>query len=766
MASGERVGAAGRLAGMAGYRNELAVLAILLLASFLLPGAASIGSSIGALASGGVLVFHTIAIVLVYRTNRFLNFAQLQFSAFAATIFAGLVNGKPLLRLFSADGTTSDVAAGLNFAIAVVVTLAIAIFGSALIYQTLIRRFANAPRIMPTLVSIFLAQALQNINPSILGWLQQLPTKDNLGQGIPNGPAAGPLDFSWTIGGLPLRFADLLIIVLAPLVAIAIATYLRRSKAGTAMRAAAEDPQRAATLGLDVFGVTSRAWMITGALAGVAGILYAFTAGAPVSVGLAVTTLPVGMLVLILTIAVLARFSSLPLVAAGSYVIAILRGDVQRTFGSLAPFEATLIVLVAGLLLLQRRKRVTARDEAEQNALHDVAREPHPIPPELRNVPVVQRWIRTTITLTVLAALGLPWALNAGQVSLAGGFIAASVAGLSLLILTGWGGQISLGQWGFAAIGAWVTAVSGLPLPVALPLAAVVGAGAALLVGFPALKLRGLQLAIATLAFAWSASYLLFQERYLGRFLPTETGNTRFLGIDLSSSRTGYYAAMVFCGLFVLATIGLRRSRFGRALIAVRTNEKAAEAFGIDPRRLRLTAFAIAGAYAAMAGSMVTLMRGAAPPEAFVADESLRVFMFTVIGGLGGVAGPIVGFAFLALLSFLPTSPIIAFIGAGVGGLGLLISAPGGLAEVGYRVRDAALRRLAIRNRIPAASLLGDRAARHLREHALLREHPAGRDPVLPPVRYELPGQWALERYGLEGAATERVGAGGGRGAR
>jgi hypothetical protein len=86
------------------------------------------------------------------------------------------------------------------------------------------------------------------------------------------------------------------------------------------------------------------------------------------------------------------------------------------------------------------------------------------------------------------------------------------------------------------------------------------------------------------------------------------------------------------------------------------------------------------------------------------------------------------------------------------------------LAEVFYRLRDSALRRLAIRHRIPAASLLGDRAALRLQEQALLREHTAAHGPVLPPARYELPGQWALARYGDADATRERVGSGSGNG--
>jgi branched-chain amino acid transport system permease protein len=738
------------------YRNELFILALLFAVTAVLPRRSPLGVYVAGFGSGSLVAFHAVAVVLVYRTNRFLNLAQVQFAAFGATLFAGLVNGEALARLFSPAAEPGPLARNVNFVLALIITMAVTMGLCWLTYHTVIRRFQKAPRVMPTLVTIFIGLTLQSVNEMMIGWLQPLRTIATFGEGTENTPAAGPLKFAVRIGTIRLESPTLFAVVLAPLAVLVIVLYLRRSAAGTAIRAAGENPDRAATLGLDVVGVTSRVWLIAGGLAALAGILDAFSVGAPVGSGREVALLPVGMLVMMLAAAVIGRFQSLPLVLAAAVALAVLRTCVQWSAGSPAPFEAALVVVVGVALLFQRERG--SRSRREETLVSEVTREPRPVPPELRGLPAVRQWRQTGMSLLAVVVLGLPWVLNAGQTTLAGTFLIEAVVGLSLLILTGWAGQISLGQWGFAAIGAWVAAVSRLPLPFALVLAGVVGAAASVVVGLPALKLRGLQLAIATLAFAWSISVVLFDKRYLGDWVPAQTNGRSLFGLSLVDHRSGYYAALAVLVLFVVATIGLRRSRFGRALIAVRSNEEGAEAFGIDPRRLRLTAFAVAGAYAAMAGALFAAQQGGARPDAFPAQESLQVFMVTVIGGLGGVAGPLFGFGFLGLVSLASSNPLVLFLSTGLGGLLMLVSAPGGLAEVFYRLRDGALRRLAVRHRIPAASLLGDRAALRLQEHALLREYTAARGPVLPPVRYELPGQWALSRYGDAEATRERVG--------
>lgn len=748
------------------HAKELGALALVGVLPFtpLYEDKASAGILLEGLSGGALLILHALAVVLVFRTGRFLHLAQVPIAFFCATLFTGLANGAPLLRGLRAmcqvclGPQPGGLAQGINFLFALAITLAVGVFGGMLVQQLLLRRFFRAPRLMPTLVTIFLGQALVASQRDV--FRQLIPIEAAEGAGAERDaaerafsefgkPVEAPFSFSVTIGDVELAHHELLALLLALVVPLAIGAYLRWSSAGIAIRASAENAERAQTLGLDSTGVTSRIWAIVGGLAALSGMLIGLAEGAQVDSGGGgiAGALPVGPLVLVLAIAVAARLTDLPLAVLSGVVLALVRTATQWSFGSTAPFDAVLGLAIAGLLLLQREPRVRT-DEA--TAFLDLAREPRPIPPELRVLPVVRTWLRGGLFVVVALLVGVPWIATPGQIDLAGTFLITAMVGMSLLVLTGWSGQISLGQWGFATIGGWTAAASGLPLPIALVLAALVGAVASVVVGYPALKLRGLQLAIATLAFAYSTALVFTDPRYLGGRIPDQVP-TSLLVVDLSSPRSGYYGLLVLLGLFVLATIGLRRSRLGRALIAVRTNAPAAESYGIDPRRLRLSAFAVSGSLAAMAGALFVAHQGGMVAESFLADESVQLFSFVVIGGLGGVLGPILGALFLGSLTLFSGNELLQYLSAGVGGLVLLMFAPGGLAEIFYRVRDAGLRRLAIRNRIPVASLLGDRMARQLGETAPLRERGGDEGPLLPPLRYELPGQWALERYGRHG---------------
>jgi branched-chain amino acid transport system permease protein len=355
-----------------------------------------------------------------------------------------------------------------------------------------------------------------------------------------------------------------------------------------------------------------------------------------------------------------------------------------------------------------------------------------------------------------VATLGLPWAVSPTMTTQATTYAIYAIVGLSLLFLTGWAGQISLGQFGFAAIGAWAAASSRLPFPLALAAAGVVGAAASVVVGVPALKLRGLNLAISTLAFAVTAQALFLDKRYLGRFLPVAVERPALLGMDLDDTRVFYYFCLFVVAACCLAVMGLRRSRLGRVLIGTRANEAAAQSFGISILRARLTAFATAGFLAALAGALVAYQLRAVPPESFGPDQSVKMFMFAVIGGLGGIIGPLLGFTFMGLLSVFNSNPLIAYTASGTGALLLLITSPGGLAQVLYDTRDAALRRLAVRMRIPVPSLMGERRADDAMARAHLDERTKAGDGAA--LLYKLDRQWALDRYGRTDETNERVG--------
>lgn len=743
------------------YANEGTAIALLLITTqFLLPGASSTSYTSGIL-SAAPLALNAVGMILVFRANGFINFAQLQFGIFAVTIFDGLVRGRVLLlALHDMCASCAPAAPGgpmeiVNLALAAVVAIAVSGAISVLVYVLIIRRFAKSPVLVSMIVTMFVAQALNGLQPQITG---MLVNEDDIKRGVALQRLVPLFDVKWEIGGYPVHLAQAVLVVLVPIVLVATALYLRHSDTGVAIRAAAENPQRAQTLGIDVVAVTSRVWLVAGLLSGLATLTPAMIQGTYQATA-GETSIPIAQLVVMLTALVLGRFTNIWMAALGALVLSVLQSTVQLSLGSSAPFDASLVFLVVALLMLQRQRSTRAAREDFSGL--EVSRGLRPIPGELRDLHTVRTYVRGGWIIGAVLLLGLPWTLPIAQTALLVDAFGLVMIGLSILVLTGWAGQVSFGQFGFAAIGAWAAASSGLPFPLALVLAGMAGATAALIVGLPAMKLKGLSLAISTIAFAVSAPVLFLSPQFLGGVLPENVPSPELFGIDLGDETITYYMTLLFVGAACAAVIGLRRSRTGRVLIALRSNEAAAQSFGISPRRAMLTGFGVSGAMSAIAGALLAYHLGNVATEAYTADQSLVVFLYTVVGGLGGIAGPVLGIALYACVTFFFADiALVQYAAAGTGAVLLMLMAPGGLAQLAYGLRDAMLRRIAIRMRIPVPSLMGDKGALMTMDRAPLDEKREGpRRPGEPmPVRYQPAGQWALARYGSADGTKERVG--------
>ncbi len=285
---------------------------------------------------------------------------------------------------------------------------------------------------------------------------------------------------------------------------------------------------------------------------------------------------------------------------------------------------------------------------------------------------------------------------------------------LSIVVLTGWAGQVSLGQMSFAAVGAAAGAVSVATwhwdLSLALVFAGACGALVAVLVGLPALRLKGPYLAVMTLAFALATTGYLLNRTTWG-WLPNGriTRPALFATIDLSSEGRMYTVCVVVALLGLVAAQGIRNSRTGRVLRAVRGNERAAQAYGVRVTRAKLTAFAISGFLAGVAGCLLTMISQQYSESPFTADQSVAVFTAAVVGGVGSLAGSVMGAIFAKGGSwFLPAE--WQLLPSAVGVLAVLMLLPGGIADGWFKLRDGLARRLAIRHAIEAPSLLADRA--------------------------------------------------------
>jgi len=269
-----------------------------------------------------------------------------------------------------------------------------------------------------------------------------------------------------------------------------------------------------------------------------------------------------------------------------------------------------------------------------------------------------------------------------------------AIIGLSLVVLTGWAGQISLGQFGFVAIGAAVSAKFtsewNVDLTLAVLIGAVAGAVAAFIVGLPALRLRGLYLAVTTLVFALSVTSWLLNDRFFS-WVP---GSRRFgrpplFGrLDIDTPTRFYVYTLVVLALTMLAVRGIRRSRSGRAILALRDNERAAQSYGLSATRLKLTAFTISGAVAGVAGGLFAHLNYSFDLSSYGVNKSLEVFTASVVGGLGSMFGAVLGAAYLRGTEWFVTAEEWRFVSSAAGVLIVLLIVPGGLGALVIRVRD------------------------------------------------------------------------------
>ena len=726
-------------------------MALVVPAIFALPGRVPLGVVALGVVSAAPLALHAAGIILVFRSNRFINFAQLQIGAVAATLFAVLVNALPILRGVQAacPPCLDQPGPGLlrfNYWASLVIAAGVSIGIAWLVYIVVIRRLDRAPRLVATVASIFLITLLAGLQRSLV---LVLSTEQQRTVGSVTNAVPPPLGFTFSIGPARFGLPEVLLTLVAAGALIGVSLYLRLSATGTAIRASSENASRAQTLGVDVVKVTGRVWMLVGLLSGCAALLGAMSQPA----GTGENPAAGASLVRILTVVVVARLVSLPMAGAAALALGVMTAAVQFSAGATSVLDGSLVLVICGLLLLQRRE--SRRSDADASSAYLAGRQARPVPRELRALPTVRTLSRWGVAILVVVLLGAPFVLSPSQTNVVTTTLIYALVGMSLLVLTGWAGLVSLGQFGLAAVGAYAAAASGVPFLLALIVGGLAGAAVAVLIGLPALRLRPLTLAISTLAFAAAVPAVLLAPDLLGGALPDTLRRPVLLGFDLEDQRAYYFFTLVMLAAGIAAVAGLRRSRTARALLAARDNEPAAAAFGLNVFRIRLQAFALSGFVAAFAGALFAFQQAGVRADSFSVEQSLLIFTFTVIGGLGSVGGPLLGFAVLVLLSLLVKSPTWSALINGLGGVALLLLAPGGLAQVALDWRDAFLRRLAERHGIAVRLSQRDRLDSDRARAPINPKVRPGGGAVFVPPRYALEDQWALSVQARQAGAAD-----------
>jgi branched-chain amino acid transport system permease protein len=256
--------------------------------------------------------------------------------------------------------------------------------------------------------------------------------------------------------------------------------------------------------------------------------------------------------------------------------------------------------------------------------------------------------------LLLVALLLAPFVLDRfylGELALV--FIYA-IAGLGLMLLVGYTGLVSLGHAAFLAIGAYAQAyllTRGWPFPLALAMAAASSAAVGVMIALPAVRMTGIYLAVATLAFAVIVEHLLMHwNSVTGGFRGLAVPPAQWLGIDLGSPMAFYWLCLGFLVAVLILALNLLRSPTGRSMVAIRDSEISAESMGIHLARTKTLAFALSAGCTGLAGALFAHKIGYLAPDAFTFLVSIQLLLMVVVGGLGSLHGAIYGAIFIGLL--------------------------------------------------------------------------------------------------------------------
>jgi ABC-type branched-subunit amino acid transport system permease subunit len=626
-----------------------------------------------------------MGLVLIYRSDRIINFAYGSM---------GAVGGVLAINLF--------LESGWNYFLALAVGVAAGAGVGALVDVLVVRRFTAAPRLILTVATIGLAQ--------VLGAFELLiPVHLFDGGNVFLGGYATPLDMRVTIDPVVFTGDHLLILALVPAVVTAVAWFLLRTDAGVAIRGAAANRDRARLLGLPVRRLSLLVWAVAGGASALTFVLKApFSGLAP-----GVVTGPAFILPA-LAAAVLARMNSLVGAVAAGIGIGVLEQIVLWNVDKPSMVDLVfLVVILAGLLL--QRHRLSRADDGD-TAAWSLSGTVKAIPHQLRGLPEV-RAARIGLPLLLAAvAIVLPHLYVSGTVILFSSALVWVMVAVSLVLLSGWAGAISLGQFAIAAAGAVMAGNLitrwDLDLIFVLAAAGAAGAGLALVVGLPALRIKGLFLAVTTLASAVVLNSVVLNRANFPDLVPGRVPRPVLFGkFSLESEVVMYYVCLVLAVAVIALTTRMRTTRPGRVLVAARDNQRAAEAMAVPTTATRLSAFVLSGVIAGIAGGLHVLVLRGAGSGSYSPVLSLDVFALTVIGGLGSVAGAASGVVVFRWLEQATTDAARLLV-TGAGLLLVLMVLPGGFAQSAGAVRDRLLRVVANRRGLTVPTINADAGAR------------------------------------------------------
>ncbi len=633
-----------------------------------------LASSFLGLGNGGTFAALALAIVLTYRASGVINFATGAQALYGAYTYAFLRDGKLLVLI---PGLPSKVSIHGHLAMVPALALALVISAvlGALLYVVVFRPLRNAPPLARAVASLGVLVVLQTMMSNRLGTL-------------PVSVAPIYPSHRWTWRGMTLLSDRFYLAVTVVALTLVIAALYRWTRFGLLTRATAESEMGAFVSGITPDRIAFLNWVLGGAVAGVAGILIAPLAPVtPDSYTLFVVPA--------LAAAIVGGFQYLlPTVSAGILIgmiqawLVYLSGKYswmpRSGVGEIVPLAVMLVaLLVTGRAVPDRGAQLRA----------PLGRAPRP------------RSFSAPLVMGVgIGAVALIVTHGTARVSVITTMILAIIA-LSLVVVTGYAGQVSLAQLALAGAGAFtltgLTESWHVPFPFAPLLAALAATVLGVVIGLPALRLRGLTLGVVTLALAYGVEAMWFRNSQFVGASGASVVQPKLFGLDLGVGigkafpRLPFgFLCLVVCALVAFGVARLRTSSLGSAMLAVRANERSAAGIGVNVVFVKVISFAIASFIAGIGGSLLAYREGTVTWDSYTALGGLTIVSTAYLAGVtsvfGGLQAGIIGAG--GLVYFVSDRwvnlgdwfPIIS----GVAVVVTLIRHPEGIASAGHELAD------------------------------------------------------------------------------
>jgi len=628
--------------------------------------------------TGSTYALLAAGLVLVYRSSGVINFAHSSIGLLGAAFMSLAIQQY-----------------GVPYWIAFVFGLLLSAGAGAATEVVVVKPLMKSPKVIPMaamlgLSTFFIVLSLA-LNPDGLS-----------GEAFPQ-PAGMP---TAEIGSLLVTRPYAAQGIVSPILLVALGMFLWLSKTGLAIRGAADNADAASMSGVPPRTMMVWSWAIAGGVSAVAAMFILPTAGVVTPASLGPDLLLRG-----LAAAAIARFASFGV----AVLVAVLIGVAEQILASNPGAKGWIeLLILASVLLALAAERQRGRRAPE--AWTEVG------------APERRRLTPATIALGAVAfaaAATVPLYSNATDAVNATIVIAVAIAGISVTLVTGLGGQLTLAQFalgGLAGAFSVRAAGDGIPFPLAVVCGAVIAGGVSVLLAVPALRVRGPQLAVATLSFALvTSAYLLDQSWLLGqRKEPVRPGGS-VGGTELDSGRGYYWVALVALAIVLVGVRFLRQSAFARQVVAVRDNEDAARALAVPSTMVKLQLAAVGGAVAGVGGAIYAHAYTSLSSANFPVSLSIDAVTVAVIGGVGSLFGPLIGSLYLVGLPLFFTPPSEAL--AGIAGLWLILvtKEPRGVIGLVNSLRAR------LRPGVDPADLVDAEHHAHLEREEMRRDRPTGR---------------------------------------